>query len=158
MLCSLYVVCYVLVMDVYNDKVVGNSDDTTADTVTYTDSKAISIPAIQNITKDDNFVDVSNIVCSRICVYVVYACVCVCMGGGEREGKAQCIFSCQCVHHCVVFYNNRDHLNKHFQMRKKTWTAHYWLTVKALHLAVTAVWTWKTSSKLSEQPTLYPSA
>ena len=63
------IVCYVLVMDVYNDKVVGNSENTTADTVTYTDSEAISIPAIENITKDDNFVDVSNIVsaCMHVC-------------------------------------------------------------------------------------------
>ena len=85
MLCSLYVVCYVLVMDVYNDKVVGNSDDTTADTVTYTDSEAISIPAIENITKDDNFVDVSNIVCTLTCVYVVYVCA-------WGEGKSQLYF------------------------------------------------------------------
>ena len=68
MLHSLYVVCYVLVMDVYNDKVVGNNDDTTADTVTYTDSEAISIPAIEDISKDDNFVDVSNIVSICVCM------------------------------------------------------------------------------------------
>ena len=130
--------CYVLVMDVYNDKVVGNSDDTTADTVTYTDSEAISIPGIEDITKDDNFVDVSNIV--SVCMHVC---------GGEGKAKLN-VFLIQCVHHCVVFYNDRDHLNKHFQTRKKTWTAHYWLIVKALHLTVTAMWTWKTSSKLSE--------
>ena len=102
MLCSLYVVCYVLVMDVYNDKVVGNSDDTTADTVTYTDSKAISIPAIQNITKDDNFVDVSNIVCSRICVYVVYACVCVYGGRGEGGQSSMYFLMPVCSSLCCV--------------------------------------------------------
>ena len=101
--------CYVLVMDVYNDKVVGNSEDTTADTVTYTDSEAISIPAIEDITKDDNFVDVSNI---------VSACMHVCVWGGGGRAKLN-VFLIQCVHHCVVFYNNRDHLNNIFRRGRR---------------------------------------
>lgn len=96
MLCSLYVVCCVLVMDVYNDKVVGNSDNTTADTVTYNESEAVSIPEIEDITKDNNFVDVSNIVytcgvCACVSVSVMCMCMCMCvythmrMGGGQSS-------------------------------------------------------------------------
>ena len=46
-------------MDVYNDKVVDTSNDTTTDTISYNENEAISIPVIEDITKDDNFVDVS---------------------------------------------------------------------------------------------------
>ena len=70
---NLYVVCCVLVMDVYNDKVVGINDDTTAHAVTYTGSEAISIPMIEDITKDNNFVDVSY-VCVRVCVWCGVVC------------------------------------------------------------------------------------
>ena len=51
--------CRVIVMDVYNDKVVDTNNDTTTDTISYNENEAISIPVIEDITKDDNFVGVS---------------------------------------------------------------------------------------------------
>ena len=72
---ALYVVCCSSVVDTGNDKVVDTGNDKvvdtdgdimvdrdgdiTMDTVVSTDSEATSTPMIEDITKDDNFVDVS---------------------------------------------------------------------------------------------------
>ena len=91
--------CYVLVMDVYNDKVIGNNDNTTVDTVTYSEGEAISIPVIEDITKDDNFVDVSFIVC----VYI-HLCICVCICVCTYVCMYVCVPTCVYVRMCVCTY------------------------------------------------------
>ena len=63
----MFLMCCVIVMDVYNDKVVDTNNDTATDTVTYNENEAISTPVIEDVTKDDNFVDVSARVC--VCEY-----------------------------------------------------------------------------------------
>jgi len=60
--------CHLIVMDVYNDKVVDTSYDTTTDTVSYNENEAIGIPVIEDITKDDNFVNVSYLWCVCVCI------------------------------------------------------------------------------------------
>ena len=48
-----------LVVDVYSDKTVDTHSDITVDTVVTAESEATSTPVIEDITKDDNFIDVS---------------------------------------------------------------------------------------------------
>ena len=74
MLYMLLVICSVTVMEMYNDKLVDTGGDMTMDTVT-TESNPIMVPVIKDITRDENFVDVSCIVCVHICV-----CISVCVG------------------------------------------------------------------------------
>ena len=78
-----------LVMEMYNDKVVDAGDDIMVDSVMTTVSEPISIPPIKDITKDDNFVDVSFIVC----ILYVYICVCV--------RTCLCLQVCVCLHACA---------------------------------------------------------
>ena len=95
-----YMLCCV-VMEMYNDKVVDTGDDIMVDSVMTTISEPINIPPIKDITKDDNFVDVSFIVCILfvcMCVSVsmhvcVYKCVSVCM----RVCVSVCAGVCLCV-------------------------------------------------------------
>ena len=58
----LLVICSVIVMEMYNDKLVDTGGDMTMDTVTTTKSNPITVPVIKDITRDENFVDVSCIV------------------------------------------------------------------------------------------------
>ena len=62
--------CCVLVVDMYNNKVVDARSDVTVDTVVTTENEATSTPMIEDITKDDNFVDVSLLVLLR------FVCLC----------------------------------------------------------------------------------
>jgi len=58
------------VVDTGDDKVVDRDGDITMDAVVTTDSEAVSTPMIEDITKDDNFVDVSVVhKCGEICFF-----------------------------------------------------------------------------------------
>ena len=65
-------------MEMYNDKLVDTGGDMTMDTGTITKSNPITVPVIKDITRDENFVDVSCIVWVHMCV-CVYFCMCGCV-------------------------------------------------------------------------------
>lgn len=64
----------------YNDKVM-DVDDLMTDTIMSVKSEAISIPVIQDITKDENFVDVRKFVCISLstfnCMLYIEQLLCV---------------------------------------------------------------------------------